>query len=45
MTHTFRSVLARWQTRRAIRRDLARLDERTLTDIGFNRADIDIRYG
>ena len=37
--------LAEWTRRRAVRRDLRRLDERSLEDIGFNRADIDIRFG
>jgi uncharacterized protein YjiS (DUF1127 family) len=40
-----RAVLSNWTARRAIRRDLYRLDERTLEDIGLNRADIDIRFG
>ncbi|WGH79365.1 DUF1127 domain-containing protein [Jannaschia ovalis] len=37
--------LADWSRRRAVRRDLYRLDERSLEDIGFNRADVDIRFG
>jgi uncharacterized protein YjiS (DUF1127 family) len=31
--------------RRSTRRDLIRLDDRALEDIGFNRADVDIRFG
>jgi len=33
------------RARRATYADLARLDERSLEDIGFNRADVDIRWG
>ncbi|MFO6465651.1 DUF1127 domain-containing protein [uncultured Jannaschia sp.] len=40
----FSQTLADWRTRRAIRRDLYRLDERALEDIGMNRADVDIRF-
>lgn len=31
--------------RRIVREALSKLDERSLTDIGMNRADIDIRFG
>ncbi|MEM7711859.1 MAG: DUF1127 domain-containing protein [Pseudomonadota bacterium] len=37
-------AISRWNRRRLIHRDLSRLDERTLEDIGLNRADVDIRY-
>lgn len=40
-----RQTLSDWQRRRAVHRDLSRLDERTLEDIGFNRADVDIKFG
>ena len=33
------AALAEWQDRAQARRDLARLDERTLHDIGLNRMD------
>ncbi|MGB3553921.1 MAG: DUF1127 domain-containing protein [Jannaschia sp.] len=39
------AILADRFSRRAIRRDLYRLDERSLEDIGLNRADVDIRFG
>ncbi|MEM7490945.1 MAG: DUF1127 domain-containing protein [Pseudomonadota bacterium] len=37
--------LTEWRRRRTVRRDLERLDDRSLEDIGFNRADVDIRFG
>ncbi|MEM8850618.1 MAG: DUF1127 domain-containing protein [Pseudomonadota bacterium] len=40
-----RRTLSYWQARRAVRRDLSRLDDRTLEDIDFNRADVDIKFG
>lgn len=33
------AAIAEWQVRAQARRDLARLDERTLHDIGLNRMD------
>ncbi|TFL19156.1 DUF1127 domain-containing protein [Jannaschia formosa] len=40
-----RNVLRAARARRATYADLIRLDERSLEDIGFNRADVDIRWG
>ena len=40
-----RSILAERAGRRATYKALARLDERSLEDIGMNRADVDIRFG
>ncbi len=43
--NTFCALLARRSARRATRQALLRLDERSLEDIGFNRADVDMRFG
>ncbi|MEM7644102.1 MAG: DUF1127 domain-containing protein [Pseudomonadota bacterium] len=40
-----RQSFSDWQSRRVVRRDLYRLDERSLEDIGLNRADVDIKFG
>ncbi|MEM8825197.1 MAG: DUF1127 domain-containing protein [Pseudomonadota bacterium] len=40
-----REAFSDWQRRRVVHRDLSRLDERTLEDIGFNRADVDMKFG
>ena len=40
-----RDRLAVRRSRRIAHADLMRLDDHQLEDIGFNRADVDIRYG
>jgi uncharacterized protein YjiS (DUF1127 family) len=42
---SLRSLIAERAHRRATYRALTRLDERSLEDIGFNRADVDMRFG
>lgn len=42
---TARNALRSLMARRAAYRDLTRLSERQLEDIGLNRADVDVRYG
>lgn len=42
---TLRAAVAAYRSRRSAYDALIVLDERSLTDIGMNRADVDIRYG
>jgi uncharacterized protein YjiS (DUF1127 family) len=42
---TLRRFLLERANRRATHTALSRLDERSLEDIGFNRADVDMRFG
>ena len=44
-TSTLFARLATKAARRRTRRELMRLDERGLEDIGLNRADVDARWG
>lgn len=42
---TIRSALAEHRRRRATKQALTVLSDRSLEDIGMNRADVDVRFG
>lgn len=42
---SLRNAIATYRARRSAYDALVTLDERSLTDIGMNRADVDIRFG